>query len=185
MPAHTDAGNGSSIVVIMKLSLLIVSFVASRFSCLVAARSGDGATNTSLSSFLLIGCRVQFECWRSCLSSVWRTVYSLLHADMHQLAETFRYVSIGLPITLSPSMFPVTTMLSCPCFLVMCSRKLSCHLLILSTRFPSVPALNGIYSLFVWSVHEDFCILLRYHIHVASNVSFHVCCNCRPTFAAV
>ena len=46
--------------------------------------------------------------------------------------------SRGLPLLLSPSIFPVTTMFSSPCFLMICPRKLICPALILFINLLSV-----------------------------------------------
>ena len=51
--------------------------------------------------------------------------------------------SRGLPLLLSPSIFPVTTMFSSLCFLMICPRKLICPALILFINFLSaLPLLN-------------------------------------------
>ena len=50
----------------------------------------------------------------------------------------FMKFSRGLPLLLSPSIFPVTTMFSSPCFLMICPRKLICPALILFINLVSL-----------------------------------------------
>ena len=63
----------------------------------------------------------------------------------------FMKFSRGLPLLLSPSIFPVTTMFSSPCFLMICPRKLICPALILFINCLSVLPLLNTSSFVTWS----------------------------------
>ena len=79
--------------------------------------------------------------------------------DFQQLAALFMKFSRGLPLLLSPSIFPVTTMFSSPCFLMICPRKLICPALILFINFLSVLPLLNTSSFVTWSF-QDMCSIL-------------------------
>ena len=67
----------------------------------------------------------------------------------------FMKFSRGLPLLLSPSIFPVTTMFSSPCFLMICPRKLICPALILFINFLSVLPLLNTSSFVTWSFESS------------------------------
>ena len=71
----------------------------------------------------------------------------------------FMKFSRGLPLLLSPSIFPVTTMFSSPCLLMICPRKLICPALIMFINFLSVLPLLNTSSFVTWSF-QDMCSIL-------------------------
>ena len=81
----------------------------------------------------------------------------------------FMKFSRGLPLLLSPSIFPVTTMFSSPCFLMICPRKLICPALILFINFLSVLPLFNTSSFVNISIH--MYEMLSSHVPMASSFS--------------
>ena len=68
----------------------------------------------------------------------------------------FMKFSRGLPLLLSPSIVPLTTMFSSLCFLIICPRKVICPALILFINFLSVLPLLNTSSFVTWSF-QDMC----------------------------
>ena len=91
------------------------------------------------------------------------------------VAHLFRlskYVSLCLPLSLFPFIFPHKASFSILLLLMVCPRNFICLFLMVLMSSLEVPAVSNTSSLDFFSVHKILIILLKNHISAASNLFF-------------
>lgn len=83
-----------------------------------------------------------------------------------------KYAMCCFPLSLLPSIFPVSIRFSNHSFLIICLRNLYGHFLMLSISFIFISIFTKTSSLLTRSVHGILSILLEKHISIASILHF-------------